>query len=270
MRIFGIILVVIGLLVCLTIIGIPAGVFLIFVGLVLIALGSRQRTTITNVVQVSTTPGQQSFSMESDERGGRAVSPPRQSPMIDVTPRPHPSPTNSRITAHSSSGGSSRAYQYDYAKWQALVEFDGEIAEIERVLRPYGQKYVDQFAAGYLALNEKTYVQKIMDKVIETARDDAAKADEAEERWRNRFSDPSYVLKFAKENFECLTARSYGNVALLRDGSALLERNGQVSKYNTPVDLRDAMNDQESWFDNMSERDKVAFLTVIIPYLQVR
>jgi hypothetical protein len=98
----------------------------------------------------------------------------------------------------SSSSGNTNAYQYDQAKWQALLEFDPDIARVEATLRPYRKKYVDQFAAGYLILNDKTYISNIIQKVVETARQDAAEAKAAEERWGKRFSDPEFLLKFGR------------------------------------------------------------------------
>jgi hypothetical protein len=70
-------------------------------------------------------------------------------------------------------GGVPGASPDDQARWRALVEYDADIARAEATLRPYGQKYVDQFAAGYLALNDKAYIASILAKVTETARRDA-------------------------------------------------------------------------------------------------
>jgi hypothetical protein len=42
-------------------------------------------------------------------------------------------------------------------------------------LFPYGQKYVDQLATGYLALNDKEYLPMIVQKILATAKDDAAR-----------------------------------------------------------------------------------------------
>jgi hypothetical protein len=56
MRIVGVILVLIGLVLCLTIIGIFFGIPMILIGIVLIALGGRRKTIIQNVVTVSNAP----------------------------------------------------------------------------------------------------------------------------------------------------------------------------------------------------------------------
>jgi hypothetical protein len=56
MRIIGVILILIGLVLCFTIIGIFFGVPMILIGIVLIALGGRHKTIIQNVVTVSNAP----------------------------------------------------------------------------------------------------------------------------------------------------------------------------------------------------------------------
>lgn len=158
MRIFGVILIVVGLLVCLTIMGIPFGLFLILVGVVLIIFGSRRRTVITNVVQVSTTPSQQSLSIEESD-GGHVVRPPRQPPIIDVSPPRQPAQFIS-----------SGAHDYDRAKWNALVTYDEDIAQVEKRLRVLGQQWVDKFAQAYLAINDKSYLPMILNKIVAEAR----------------------------------------------------------------------------------------------------
>jgi hypothetical protein len=91
MRIFGLLLVVTGLIFCLTIIGAPFGIFLIFVGLIFIALGGRRRTYITNVIQVSNTSGP-APEAKSTVRTlfGRKSEAAKQIDYVDVTPKQSP------------------------------------------------------------------------------------------------------------------------------------------------------------------------------------
>ena len=56
MRIVGVILVLLGLVLCFTIIGIFFGIPMILIGITLIALGGRRKTIIQNVVTVSNAP----------------------------------------------------------------------------------------------------------------------------------------------------------------------------------------------------------------------
>lgn len=54
MRVLGAILIVLGILFSLSIFGAVIGIPMIFIGLILVAVGGRRKTVITNVVQVST------------------------------------------------------------------------------------------------------------------------------------------------------------------------------------------------------------------------
>jgi hypothetical protein len=173
MRIFGGLLIASGLLLCLTIFLAPLGIILIIAGIVCVVIGGRQKTVITNVVQVAGTPGdaymQANVPVDEGRRSGtRSVDGPlpppdprltndRARPVIDVTPSRPEAPR----------------YGYDRAKWDALVAFDEDIARIEQALAPYGQSYVDQFAAAYLALNDKRYLPAIIEKILASAKQDA-------------------------------------------------------------------------------------------------
>ena len=53
MRILGAFLIILGLLLCLSIVGAVVGIPMIFIGLIVIVVGGRRKTVITNVVQVS-------------------------------------------------------------------------------------------------------------------------------------------------------------------------------------------------------------------------
>src|SRR5258708_21845659 len=57
-------------------------------------------------------------------------------------------------------------YSYDKQKWHALLSSDADISRLAKVLEPYGQNYVDEFAAAYLALNDKDYLPMILRKII--------------------------------------------------------------------------------------------------------
>jgi hypothetical protein len=152
---------------------------------------------------------------------------------------------------------------FDAQKWRVLSEFDPDLIRINATLRPYGEKYVNLFATEYLILNDKQYIPNILEKVLETAHQDAAEAKAAEERWANWSHDPQHVQKFAKEMFYFLVSRPYGNVAILKTGAVILQRpDGQISNYRSASDLRDATNDRESWFD-MPDDAKINFVRAI-------
>jgi hypothetical protein len=133
----GIIIWFIGLLLCFTIILMPVGWLFMAIGAIMIIVGvmGRRRTIITNVVQVSNTPGQgmqANIPVDMDSRQPmrriepRSDAPPPKlldrSPVIDVTPR-EPS-------------RQSNGFTYDRAKWNALVQYDPDIARIVKALAP--------------------------------------------------------------------------------------------------------------------------------------
>jgi hypothetical protein len=85
--------------------------------------------------------------------------------MITVDPTPqkmHAQPTT--------------AEPYDRTKWKALVSYDDDIARVVQALQPFGQKYVDQLATAYLAINDKDYLAVICQKIVATAKADSATA----------------------------------------------------------------------------------------------
>jgi len=50
---------------------------------------------------------------------------------------------------------------------------DADISRLAKALEPYGQKYLGEFAAAYLALNDKDYLPMILRKIIASARRDS-------------------------------------------------------------------------------------------------
>ena len=65
-------------------------------------------------------------------------------------------------------------HSYDTQKWRALLSSDGDIWRLAKALEPYGQKYVDEFAAAYLAVNDKDHLPMILRQIIASARGDSA------------------------------------------------------------------------------------------------
>ncbi|MEI9929180.1 MAG: zinc ribbon domain-containing protein [Rhizomicrobium sp.] len=69
---------------------------------------------------------------------------------------------------------------YDRAKWQALVQYDSDISSAADTVRSFGQMWVDELGASYMALNDKSYLPGIVEKV--TARAKAEKQRQADIR----------------------------------------------------------------------------------------
>src|SRR5258707_9725060 len=64
-------------------------------------------------------------------------------------------------------------YSYDRQEWRALLGSDADISRVAKVLECYGQKYVDEFAVAYLALNDKDYLPAILRKIVASASRDS-------------------------------------------------------------------------------------------------
>jgi hypothetical protein len=62
---------------------------------------------------------------------------------------------------------------YDVEKWEALLQYDDDIANAEARLRPLGQKWLDEFARAYLVLNDKRYLPNIFHKIVQAAQAEA-------------------------------------------------------------------------------------------------
>jgi len=168
MRIIGVVFILVGLLLCLTIFGALVGVPLIIVGAVLVVAGGRRKTVITNVINVANTP---TGAIPAEQLNASINMLPRDVRSELTGPngaeRPAPTlivPSSVRMNEPARSTGG-----YDAAKWKALVEFDSDIAEANKQVAVYGEQYVDQLAAAYLALNEKQYLPSIVQKIVARA-----------------------------------------------------------------------------------------------------
>ena len=211
-----------GLLLCFTIILAPVGWILMFIGgiMTLVGVFGRRRTVITNVVQVSNAPGmgmQANVPLGFDDRQPMRTIEPRfdareprlleGAPVVDVTPREPLRRSN--------------GFTYDQAKWNALTQYDPDIARLVKVLSPYGQKYVDELAAAYLALNAddaaaaagsrwRAFTQSqrrinatsAMQKHAEDdAGDDGSSRGECQRRWCNRYLvEPGQILRYETQH----------------------------------------------------------------------
>lgn len=58
---------------------------------------------------------------------------------------------------------------YDTNKWQALLHYDAEISTAASKIAPLGPKWLDHMASAYMALQDKSYLQSIVEKIQERA-----------------------------------------------------------------------------------------------------
>ena len=169
MRIAGIVVFVFGFLICLSIVGIPFGIFLMIVGVLMMIFGGRSKTIITNVVQVSNAPGQsyapppEAAPYVPEVKQVSAREPPALAPPIDITPRREPL-YQPRVTVAQSEP------DYDRKKWQALLKYDPDLAKVANKMQELGDEWVDELARSYLAINDKTYLPNIVAQIIADAR----------------------------------------------------------------------------------------------------
>jgi hypothetical protein len=156
MRILGGILVILGIILSLTIFLAPIGIPMFFIGGLLILFGGRRKTYITNVVTVSNNTSDQ----------GYARAPPREAPISyrEVAPV-EPSRPAPLLAANidTQSGG------YDQQKWRALIRFDDEISAAAEKVRAMGGEWEDELARSYLQLNDKSYLDLIVKKILSEA-----------------------------------------------------------------------------------------------------
>jgi hypothetical protein len=171
MRGLGAFLFIIGFFFCLTVVLSGLGVLMMIVGFCLmVAGGGRRKVVIHNVVNVNSPPTTP-YKAPLFSFGKKT---PRLEPQIEQAPRfalAGPSDTPNLRTINPD--------QYDKVKWRALVEYDPDISRVAAALAPYGQKYTDQLATAYLALNDKDYLPLIVQKILATARDDLRQRSES-------------------------------------------------------------------------------------------
>ena len=174
MRIFGGILFILGFLISLSIVGAIFGVPMMGLGVLLMIFGGgRRKVVINNVVSVNSPPAALPRDMQTDfvDAQPRVQ---RREPLLEPRDR-QALPAPSQSYGREPELRTINPDPYDKAKWKALVEYDPDISRVVSALSPYGQKYVDQLATGYLALNDKNYLPMIVQKILATARDDAAR-----------------------------------------------------------------------------------------------
>jgi hypothetical protein len=65
---------------------------------------------------------------------------------------------------------SDAARPYDVDRWADVIKHDEGIAAIVENLQPLGDKWVNEFARNYLTLNDRRSTWRIVQKVIDEAR----------------------------------------------------------------------------------------------------
>jgi hypothetical protein len=150
-RLTGWILLLIGLLLCATIVWATVGFLLMGVGLIALQVAERRRTKLMAA----------GTKRLAAPLVGAGLQPPTLSPDIPPPPR---QPRRVAWPAKSESG------PYDKEAWRRLIEGDPDLAQLASVLADYGQQYVDELAISYLAAPDKGRLGAIVDGIIARAR----------------------------------------------------------------------------------------------------
>jgi hypothetical protein len=98
---------------------------------------------------------------------------------------------------------------FDRKKWDALVQYDGDVALVAERLRPLGSRWTDEFASSYLALNDKQYLQTIAEKIAAAAKaenEESARQRKVEEE--QRAAENAYHDAKRRENSELWRGRT--------------------------------------------------------------
>ena len=69
-----------------------------------------------------------------------------------------------------SSNESTTAASFDRTKWNALLQYDKDIAAVAERLTPLGSQWIDELGLSYLSLNDKTYLPEIEKRITLAAK----------------------------------------------------------------------------------------------------
>jgi hypothetical protein len=132
----------------------------------------------------------------------------------------------------------------DRNKWNALLQYDEQIAQVAAKLRPLGDKWVDQFGAAFLALNDKSYLPSIVKKIIEDARKEDEKRQEI---LRSKGKDSTFYDPTSFRPGTIIFGRNALKVALLPNGQVLEFDGEREVTFPSIVDYREKTNDWGEW-----------------------
>ena len=153
MRVAGWVLLVGGFLLCVSILSAALGFLLMGFGLIFLQIAEQK--------DKSPTTSHASRSGQSEPE--RAPPPPRALAASQAEEAREVVDRESAVDPNS----------YDRERWRLLLRNDADISRLVTALAPYGQKYVDELAAAYLALNDKDDLPMILREIIASARRDS-------------------------------------------------------------------------------------------------
>lgn len=126
---------------------------------------------------------------------------------------------------------------FDRQKWNALVMYDRDIAAATEQLRFLGPKWLDEFASGYLAINDKQYLQQIVDGIVSRAQEEHVRKSQPLAAPPSSPIDP---YKYARQGETALRAQLKAlDVTQLRAVAKIcgMDPNGYSDKWKKPEDI---------------------------------
>jgi len=153
MRIVGWVLLVGGFMLCVSVLLAALGFVFMGFGLIFLQIAEQNNKS----------PATSDASRSGQSEPQRAPPPPR------AKAASHAEEEREVVDRESAIGPSS----YDKERWRFLLRNDADISRVVTVLAPYGQHYVDELAAAYLALNDKDHLPMILRQIIASVRRDS-------------------------------------------------------------------------------------------------
>lgn len=218
MRIAGWVLLVGGLLLCVSISWAALGFLLMGVGLISLQVAERNRSRAKLALA---------------SRAERLAAP------TEVPAGPSRTAQAPTATLRPSRAGAA----YDEAAWDRLVESDSDLLRVTSVLQEYGQPYVDELARAYLADADKRYLPAIVDAVVRQAKRNLAKTNAAphtietpdpDRPMRDLNSPPKQASYRAEPQFPRTPARASMTPPPMSFGVAPAVRPVEVPPVNSP------------------------------------
>ena len=176
MRIAGWFLLLIGLLLCASVVWATLGFLLMGVGLVSLQAAERNRRRVRHAVaagaerpemplEAVAAPWTIELALEPALRREPVLAPAREAARREDPARPR---FEQRYEPRHDKSAPAQL-SYDREAWHHLIERDPDLAQLAAVLADYGQPYVDELAARYLMDPDKSRLGGIVDGIIARA-----------------------------------------------------------------------------------------------------
>jgi hypothetical protein len=136
---------------------------------------------------------------------------------------------------------------YDEEKWNALIKYDDDVARVADKLRPFGQKWIDEFARSYLVLNDKQYLPTIVKKIIQLEQQERTEGLNAK-----KLRDFDKIISF-------MFVTTNGTLAVLKTGSAYLISGVEFRVFSSLEQYRQVSGDISAWREISGPDERISF-----------